>query len=541
MIKRLLAAALLCAAPVFAAASTNSGTPVAMTADFYRVHGTSSSAGSTVSASSSVIVTGINGRQLDLVINVTGTLTGSPTITYCLQEVDPGNLTTVIGSQYCGTAISTVSTQVLSFPGSVSSAVKVSWTFTGTSMTGVWATLRAKAAIGLVGQTTGARSSSVVLASDWAEPDRTNTGTLSAQCSDANINACGSFANSTVSVSMAGYPGGSVLLANSAFTCTVKADVSSGGAVWIPTKLYNPTVGYVDSVDYSASSASELYGIMVPMGMSDARVRCSSASPSGSSSVGMRASFALAFQGVMDLVSDSKASASLSAACTDANIQSCGSFANSTAEIPLAGQMGVGVSLPASHNISGGTLKADCGWSDKNDANTVWAPTEMEGQAAIALTSGTALTTSITTCGGAHKVRVRLSAVTSGSGIAQLRATLTKDYRRINRLAQSQGNVTLTTTSETTLIASQTGVFLDLLNLHCTNGSATLVRVDLRDATAGTVRDGWWLGANGGGFTVTYDPNVPFRQTASGNNWTLQLSGAVTDVRCTATALENAL
>ena len=97
--------------------------------------------------------------------------------------------------------------------------------------------------------------------------------------------------------------------------------------------------------------------------------------------------------------------------------------------------------------------------------------------------------------------------------------------------------ITLSTTAETTLLTQVASVFLDLVHLRCTNGSGTLVRVDIRDATAGTIRDSIALAASGGGFTETY--HVPVPQTTVNNNWTAQLSAAVTDVRCTARAIQN--
>lgn len=99
------------------------------------------------------------------------------------------------------------------------------------------------------------------------------------------------------------------------------------------------------------------------------------------------------------------------------------------------------------------------------------------------------------------------------------------------------GVVTVSTTTETTLLAAGgVGVFRDLTYLKCTNGSATLVRVDIRDATAGTVIDSWQLAASGGGFNLAF--TTPYAQSAANNNWTIQLSGAVTDVRCSAQAVE---
>lgn len=100
------------------------------------------------------------------------------------------------------------------------------------------------------------------------------------------------------------------------------------------------------------------------------------------------------------------------------------------------------------------------------------------------------------------------------------------------------GVVTLSTTTETTLIAAGgAGVFRDLVYLKCTNSSATLVRVDLRDATAGTVIDSWALAASGGGFNLAWP--VPYAQATANGNWTIQLSAAVSDVRCSAQAVEN--
>lgn len=97
--------------------------------------------------------------------------------------------------------------------------------------------------------------------------------------------------------------------------------------------------------------------------------------------------------------------------------------------------------------------------------------------------------------------------------------------------------VTLTNTTETTLLAAGgAGVFRDLTYLKCTNTSATLVRVDLRDATAGTVIDTWALAASGGGFNIAF--TTPYPQATANNNWTVQLSGSVTDVRCTCQAVE---
>lgn len=101
----------------------------------------------------------------------------------------------------------------------------------------------------------------------------------------------------------------------------------------------------------------------------------------------------------------------------------------------------------------------------------------------------------------------------------------------------TQNSITLTSGTETTLLASVASTFLDITELIMSNTSATLVRVDIRDATAGTVRLSVALAANGGGAVMHFDP--PLKQTAVTNNWTAQLSGAVTDVRIFAQAVQN--
>lgn len=106
-----------------------------------------------------------------------------------------------------------------------------------------------------------------------------------------------------------------------------------------------------------------------------------------------------------------------------------------------------------------------------------------------------------------------------------------------DRALATTGTVTVSSTTETTLLASVASTFLDVTHLSCTNNSATLVRIDIRDATAGTIRFSRALAASGGGFVDDF--NMPFPQSAAGNNWTVQLSAAVTDVRCDILAMKN--
>jgi hypothetical protein len=101
------------------------------------------------------------------------------------------------------------------------------------------------------------------------------------------------------------------------------------------------------------------------------------------------------------------------------------------------------------------------------------------------------------------------------------------------------GNITLTTTAETTLIAAGgAGVFHDLIGLLLTNTSGSSVRVDIRDTTAGTVQFSVWV-ANANSFSTTFIPFPrPVKQTTANTNWTAQLSSNVTDVRIFAQVLK---
>lgn len=90
--------------------------------------------------------------------------------------------------------------------------------------------------------------------------------------------------------------------------------------------------------------------------------------------------------------------------------------------------------------------------------------------------------------------------------------------------------LTLTTVTETTLIAAVAAVTNDIRELVFANTSVTAVRLDLRDSTAGTVR-----------LSVILEPGktlflefTRLKQTAVNTSWTVQLSAAVTDVRITA-------
>ena len=81
------------------------------------------------------------------------------------------------------------------------------------------------------------------------------------------------------------------------------------------------------------------------------------------------------------------------------------------------------------------------------------------------------------------------------------------------------------------------GIFHDLTVLIISNESTTEVRVDIRDATAGSVVLPIDLAADGGGAVLNFSP--PFIQTTGANNWTAQLSSNATSVYVTAQTCTN--
>lgn len=95
--------------------------------------------------------------------------------------------------------------------------------------------------------------------------------------------------------------------------------------------------------------------------------------------------------------------------------------------------------------------------------------------------------------------------------------------------------ITLSNTTETTLISQVASTFLDITSIIVNNTSTTAIRVDFRDSTGGTIQFFVECPAQDTrGFT-----NEFFKQTTVNNNWTAQLSSAVTDVRIAGTYISN--
>lgn len=87
-------------------------------------------------------------QQINLIVNVVNapTGTGTPTLTFTIQEVDPGNGTTTFGNSASTVGITAAGVYTAVLTNTHSSAMKVSWTVTGTtpSFTGVYVTISTK-------------------------------------------------------------------------------------------------------------------------------------------------------------------------------------------------------------------------------------------------------------------------------------------------------------------------------------------------------------------------------------------------------------
>lgn len=102
----------------------------------------------------------------------------------------------------------------------------------------------------------------------------------------------------------------------------------------------------------------------------------------------------------------------------------------------------------------------------------------------------------------------------------------------------AQNSITLTDTTETTLIAAGgTGVYHDLTLLMVSNTSGSKIRIDFRDTDSGSVIFSVEAAADGGGNNPPF--KIPVKQTTANTNWRATLSGSVTDIRIFAQAIKN--
>ena len=131
-------------------------------------------ANATVTVSGSTVVTGYGVAEVSLFINVKASPTGtSPTLQYTIQEVDPGDGTTVIGATATSTVINAIGIQRITLEAAFGGSLKVSWTVGGSSpsFTQVYATLVGKAGSVKLVDATG----TVISASNPLRTDPTGT------------------------------------------------------------------------------------------------------------------------------------------------------------------------------------------------------------------------------------------------------------------------------------------------------------------------------------------------------------------------------
>jgi hypothetical protein len=100
----------------------------------------------------------------------------------------------------------------------------------------------------------------------------------------------------------------------------------------------------------------------------------------------------------------------------------------------------------------------------------------------------------------------------------------------------SSQTTTIAVNTETTIVTSAASIFKDIVAFNIVNTSATPVRIDIRDATAGSIITQFYVPATDMR-GIAYP--VPLPQTTAANNWTAQVSSAVTDIRITAHFINN--
>jgi hypothetical protein len=99
----------------------------------------------------------------------------------------------------------------------------------------------------------------------------------------------------------------------------------------------------------------------------------------------------------------------------------------------------------------------------------------------------------------------------------------------------TQQQTSITGTTETTFLTAVASTFLDISTLVITNAANQATTVTIRDATAGTTRAIFELAANGG---IVINPPVPWKQAVVNTSWTAQQTGAGT-IRVFAIAVQN--
>lgn len=103
-------------------------------------------------------------------------------------------------------------------------------------------------------------------------------------------------------------------------------------------------------------------------------------------------------------------------------------------------------------------------------------------------------------------------------------------------LVGSQKTTISASTAETTIVTAAASIFNDLLSITLVNSGATATKVDIRDATAGTIQwTGYVPATDMRGITFP----VILKQTTINNNWTAQCSASTTALEVTVQFVKN--
>ena len=249
----------------------------------------------TITATGSTTITNLGIKDLSLLINIKISPTGTlPSIIFSVQDIDPIDLTTVMGVAVSGAAMTATGVQEITYT-AVSSAVKVTWTVTGTSpsFTGVNVSLAQKVAssttisanpsVGVVGSTAptsgvymGALSSGGVNMSPLnldASGNLKISGSLGG-ASDTTASGSLGALNAAVQIAMTGQSGVGMQLSAGTLIGTITPQVSyDAGTTWQAAYFRNPITNVTSSsITFAASNGALAETIVDPGGASHARV-----------------------------------------------------------------------------------------------------------------------------------------------------------------------------------------------------------------------------------------------------------------------------
>lgn len=225
----------------------------------------------TVTTNGSNIYTGFGNKQLTLIVNIKNSPTGTtPTLTYTLQEVDPGDGSTVLDGSVSTAALNAIGTTIISLPATMGGSVKVSWTITGAgaSFTGVYATLSAKHPGLSLGRDDNGTERPLRVGTDGSIinniPDTTSSGALGAL-------------NATVAIALAGHAGAGCQLDVGTFIGTVIPELSNdNGTTWKQCFWSSPSSGNnVSSFPFAIANTAQTLPFVLSPGTTHARVRVS--------------------------------------------------------------------------------------------------------------------------------------------------------------------------------------------------------------------------------------------------------------------------